>query len=187
MKARCGLPTKPSASFLGVVVVIALGLLSPSRASADINAINVSGYETFPGLPCQLDDGGDGQCRVSFRGWVGGAGPVADGWASYTGEGKVVVRVNYTGDPGFGQSVTITGGSWRLTQHGTLYAGTFSGGTVTWPVTTEDLGCGVAIARVESDLVDLSNSGFSQFLGCLHDFNPDDEIAIPPQIWGVFQ
>lgn len=187
MKTRWGLPTKKGASFLGLAVVVVLGVLSPSHAAADISAIHVSGYETFPDLPCYLDDGGDGQCRVSFRGWVGGSGPVADGWASYTGEGKVAVRVNYTGDPGFGQSVTITGGTWRLSQHGALSEGTFSGGTVTWPATTEDLGCGVAIAKVESDLVDLSTSGFSQFLGCLHDFNPEGEIAIPPQIWGTFQ
>jgi hypothetical protein len=183
MKTRWVLPTKRGTRLLGLVVVTALVLLNTGSVFADVSTINVSGYETFPGLPCKID-GEDSWCAVSFHGWFGGGGAVPGGWVSYTGQGVVVVRVNYTGQPDFGSTVTITGGTWRLADHNSLYRGTISSGTVSWPMPAKDIGCGAGIATVEANLAD---SEFSQFVGCLHDFAADDQVVIPPKIWGVFQ
>lgn len=165
------------------VVLIPVVMHSVDRVQADAEAINVSGYEAFPGLPCQREQAGE-WCNVRFYGWFGGAGAVPDGWVDYTGKGRVIVRVDYSGDPGFGNTVTITGGTWRLTDRGSLASGTISGGTVTWPLADEDIGCGDGIAKVEADLAD---GDFSRFDGCLHDFDPNGEVALPPKIWGTFQ
>jgi|LakMenEpi03Aug12_release.lakeMendotaPanAssembly.Ray.scaffolds.fasta_scaffold19666_4 hypothetical protein len=183
MKIRGSLPTKRVVSLLGLMVVCAVVVLSAGSAQADGDPINVSGYEAFPGLPCQADNG-DEWCNVRFYGWFGGEGAIPDGWVDYTGKGRVTVRVDYTGDPGFGNSVTITGGTWRLTDRGPLASGTISSGAVTWPLPDEDIGCGNGIAKVEADLAD---GDFSRFDGCLHDFEPDGAVALPPKIWGTFQ
>ena len=183
MKTTGSLPAKSVGCLLGLMLMGAVILLGAGSALAAVDPINVSGYEAFPGLPCQ-DDNGDEWCNVRFYGWFGGEGAVPDGWAAYTGKGRVTVRVNYTGDPGFGSAVTITGGTWRLTDRGPLASGTISSGTVTWPLADEDIGCGNGIAKVEADLAD---GDFSRFDGCLHDFDPDGEVAIPPKIWGAFQ
>lgn len=175
--------TQKIVSLLGLMVVWGVVLFSAGRAQADSTTINVSGYEAFPGLPCQPDQA-DEWCNVRFYGWVGGAGAIPDGWVDYTGKGRVTVRVDYSGDPGFGNSVTITGGTWRLTDGGALTAGKISSGVVTWPTPDEDIGCGDGIATVEAELAD---GAFSRFDGCLHDFDPEGELALPPKIWGSFQ
>ncbi|MCE7983028.1 MAG: hypothetical protein DYG89_17725 [Caldilinea sp. CFX5] len=183
MKTTWALLTKSGVRLLGLVVTCAVVLLSTGGALADTDAINVSGYEAFPGLPCQRDQV-DEWCNVRFYGWFGGAGAVPDGWVDYTGKGRVTVRVDYIGDPGFGSRVTITGGTWRLIDRGALTSGTISGGVVIWPLSTEDIGCGNGIATVAADLAD---GDFRRFIGCLHDFNADGEVALPPKIWGTFQ
>jgi hypothetical protein len=183
MKTSWTLLTKSGVRLLGLVVGCMVVLLGTSGALADADAINVSGYEAFPGLSCQ-PDGADGRCNVRFYGWFGGDGAVPDGWIDYTGKGRVVVRVNYVGDPGFGNRVTVTGGTWRLTDRGALASGTITSGAVTWPQPDEDIGCGHGIAKVETYLAD---GDFRRFDGCLHDFAPDGEVAIPPKIWGTFQ
>lgn len=167
----------------GAVIVFVLLFLNASRVWADLDPVNVAGYEAFPGLPCQSDDE-DRTCGVRFYGWLGGEGAVPDGWLAYTGKGRVVVRINYVGQPGFGSQVTITDGTWRLADHGPLDSGTMTSGTVTWPTAEEDMGCGVGIATVEAALAD---GEFSRFTGCLHDFDVNDGVAIPPKIWGTFQ
>lgn len=175
--------TNKRGRLLSLLIVWAVVVLSVGSAQADADAINVAGYEAFPGLPCQHDQTAE-WCNVRFYGWLGGAGAVPGGWVDYTGKGRVVVRVDYTGDPGFGNRVTITGGTWRLTDHGTRIAGAISSGAVTWPMPDADIGCGDGIATVVADLTD---GDFSQFTGCLHDFEADGEVALPPKIWGTFQ
>lgn len=182
MKTRRGLPINKVA-LLCVLVVIALGLLNAGPVVADSRVITVSGYEAFPGLPCSIADA-DSWCGVRFYGWFGGAGAVPEGWVSYTGQGRVVVRVNYSGQPGFGNSVTITGGTWRLVDQGLLASGAITGGTVTWPMPDADNGCGDGVATVEAALAD---GEFSRFLGCLQDFEADGQVAVPPKIWGSFE
>lgn len=183
MKTIGRLPISTGYYLLSLLLITLLWLYNPERAVADSNPVTVSGYEAFIGLPCQID-GEDGSCGVRFYGWFGGDGAVPDGWAAYTGIGGVVVRVNYVGEPGFGNQVTITGGTWRLTDHGPLDRGTITSGTVIWPLAEEDLGCGAGIATVETSLAD---GAFDHFVGCLHDFDVDGEVAIPPKIWGTFQ
>lgn len=153
MKTRRGLPNYKGVALLCVLVVIALGLRNSSRAIADSSAITVSGYEAFPGLPCTIA-AEDSWCGVRFYGWFGGDGAVPDGWVSYTGQGRVVVRVNYIGQPGFGNRVTITDGTWRLADHGPLAGGAITSGTVIWPLPDADIGCGDGVATVEATLAD---------------------------------
>lgn len=183
MKTRWGLPINKGVALLRVLVVIALGVLNSGRVVADSSAITVSGYEAFPGLPCAIADE-DSWCGVRFYGWFGGDGAVPDGWISYTGQGRVVVRVNYRGQPGFGSRVTITDGTWRLADHGPLAGGAITGGTVTWPLPDEDIGCGQGVATAAADLAD---GEFSRFTGCLQDFDADGQVAVPPKIWGSFE
>lgn len=183
MKRREYLPTTKGVALLYILMMIALGLLNPGHVVAESSPITVSGYEAFPGLPCSSAEE-ESWCGVRFYGWFGGSGAVPDGWVSYTGQGRVVVRVNYMGQPGFGNSVTITGGTWRLADHGAPTVGAITGGTVTWPMADEDMGCGPGVATVAADLTD---GLFSRFTGCLHDFDADGQVALPPKIWGSFE
>jgi hypothetical protein len=128
---------------------------------------------------------------VTFGGWTGGEGAVADGWTAFPGTrgGFWSATIDRKGETDLGSSVTIDGGTWKLL----LRAGfTFVklswvvlGGTVEWPAHTRDLGCGTSVAKVAAELLVTELGGApASFDGCLHDL-PAGAI-IPPLVWGTF-
>ena len=60
--------------------------------------VSVSGYELLLGSPCTINTQ-SGTCDVTFSGWTGGGGQMANGWTRVpgTGQGLWEATVNYTG------------------------------------------------------------------------------------------
>jgi hypothetical protein len=152
-------------------------------------AVNVSGYEFFPGVPCTLDTEPT-TCGVTFGGWTGGAGAVAGGWVPFPGNrlGFWKAKIDRQGTAAFGSAVTIVGGTWRLAlRQGITFivlSGIMTGGTVQWPTPGGNLTCGTNVARVTANLlVTELGSTPATFNGCLHDL-PIGTI-LPPEIWGT--
>lgn len=143
--------------------------------------VNLSGYETFIGLDCKLA-GQPGTCGVTFSGWIGGDGPVAGGWEPFPGDfqGLWNSRVDYIGQAGFGNTVFILSGRFRISfLDGHSLSGSVISGTVQWPMAGIDNGCGAGVA-----LIDVTLNRSQRFQGCLHDL-PIGSV-IPPMVWGTF-
>jgi hypothetical protein len=167
------------------VATLLLGAMS-ALAATQPGPTNVSGRETFPGIDCGTKDGQPFTCGTSFRGWIGGNGPVSEndgGWVPFPGQGgSVVVRINYLGTARVpGGSVTIKEGTWRIYFGKSYYHGKVLGGTVQWPESGSEVAgfsCGTDVAVVQASLSDDASS----FVGCL------DDIPKPiiPKIWGTF-
>ena len=147
------------------------------------SSTNLSAYEFLLGTPCTINDEA-GKCGVSFGGWMGGTGPVANGWTPFPGnkQGLWDAEINYTGSPNFGSSVTVVSGTFDLYFKGsTAISGTVTGGSVTWPSSaSDDSGCGDGVALV---MVQVTTGSPLTFRGCLHDL-PAGSV-IPPKIWGT--
>ena len=102
-----------------------------------------------------------------------------------TGQGTWSIRINYTGQPAFGNSVNIVGGTWSFLFFNTTFLhGKVVSGTVTWPtVQNPDIGCGDGVAIATANL-SLVGGGNAIVNGCLHDL-PKGQV-IPPTVWGAF-
>ena len=146
--------------------------------------VPVSGYEIFLGYNCTIN-GEAATCGATFSGWTGET--FSGGWLAFPGtrQGTWSIRVNYTGQPAFGGSVTLVGGSWRfLFISGTFLHGKLVSGTVTWPADQNtDIGCGAGVAVAEANL-SVAGGSNATVTGCLHDL-PKGSV-IPPKIWGTF-
>ena len=153
-----------------------------SVALAHNPPVNLSGYETFLGLDCKLA-GQPATCGVTFAGWIGGDGPVPGGWEPFPGDfqGLWNSSVNYIGHAGFGNTVFILSGRFRISfLDGHSLSGSVISGTVRWPMSViDDLGCGPGVA-----LIDVTLNRSQRFQGCLHDL-PAGSV-IPPMVWGTF-
>lgn len=150
---------------------------------------NLSGYEFLLGNPCTIGPMQlQGKCGVSFLGWIGGKGPVPNGWMAFPGntQGLWETTVNYIGSPGFGKQVTVAGGVFDLLfKHHAGITAMVTGGTVAWPSdATTDMGCGPGVATANLTLSS-GPGGPTAFQGCLHDL-PAGSV-IPPKIWGSLQ
>jgi len=148
------------------------------------SSTNLSAYEFLLGSACTID-GDAGKCGVTFGGWMGGGGPVANGWTPFPGskQGLWDAEINYTGSPDFGASVTVRGGNFDLYFKGSKpISGTVTGGAVSWPSSASDneYGCGDGVALVT---VQVTAGSPLTFTGCLHDL-PAGSV-IPPRIWGT--
>ena len=146
--------------------------------------VPVSGYEIFLGYNCTIK-GEAATCGATFGGWTGET--PSGGWLAFPGtaQGTWSIRANYTGQPEFGGSVTLVGGSWRfLFISGAFLHGKVLSGTVTWPADKDtDIGCGKGVATADANL-SVASGGSATVTGCLHDL-PKGSV-IPPQIWGTF-
>jgi len=145
----------------------------------------VSGYEIFLGYNCTIK-GEAATCGATFSGWTGGTGQNSGGWVPFpgTGLGTWSIRVNYTGQPAFGSSVNIVGGTWSfLLFNSTFLHGKVVSGTVTWPEEGTSSACGLNVAVAEANL-SVAGGSTTSVTGCLHDL-PKGSV-IPPQIWGTF-
>jgi hypothetical protein len=163
---------------------IATAILFVGSALAQSSVtVPVSGYELFLGYNCVIR-GVPATCGTTFSGWTG---ETSGGWLQFpgTGEGAWSVRINYTGQPMFGGSVMIVGGSWQFHfKNGTSLHGTVdSGGTVIWPDASSSMGCGNGVAVVNANL-SVFGGGPANLSGCLHDL-PKGTV-IPPKVWGTF-
>jgi hypothetical protein len=159
-----------------LMVLVGTALASPQ---------NVSGYEIFLGYKCTIK-GEAATCGATFSGWTGGTGQNSGGWVSFpgTGLGTWSIRVNYTGQPAFGSSVNIVGGTWSfLFFGGNFLHGKVLSGTVTWPQEGMASVCGLNVAVAEANL-SVAGGSTTTVTGCLHDL-PKGSV-IPPQIWGTF-
>jgi hypothetical protein len=146
--------------------------------------VDVSGIETFFGSDCTIA-GQPATCGVTFAGWIGGDGQVADGWEPPPGDfqGLWRTRVHYKDQAGFGKMVVILGGRYRIFFFdGHSLSGRVTGGTVEWPADEiTDIGCGAGVAVVNASLTSRKQS--ATFAGCLHDLPIGSTI---PMVWGVF-
>jgi hypothetical protein len=145
--------------------------------------VPVSGYEIFLGYNCTIK-GEPATCGATFGGWTGETS--IGGWVAFpgTGQGTWSIRVNYTGQPAFGGSVTLVGGKWSfLFFDGTLFHGKVVSGTVTWPQEGTPSVCGFDVAVATANL-SVAGGGSATVTGCLHDL-PKGSV-IPPQVWGTF-
>jgi hypothetical protein len=160
-----------------LIVLVGTALASPQP---------VSGYEIFLGYDCTIK-GEAATCGATFSGWTGGSGQNSGGWVPFPGteQGTWSIRVNYTGQPAFGNSVNIVGGTWSfLFFSGTFLHGKVVSGTVTWPtVQNPDIGCGDGVAVAEAHL-SVAGGSTTPVNGCLYDL-PKGSV-IPPKIWGTF-
>jgi hypothetical protein len=161
-----------------LIVLVGTALASPSDP--------VSGYEIFLGYNCTIN-GRAATCGTTFSGWTGETD--SGGWLAFpgTGQGTWSIRVNYTGQPAFGGSVTLVGGSWRflfIGETSSFLHGAVVSGTVTWPADQNtDIGCGDGVAVVDANL-SVAGGGNATVTGCLHDL-PKGSV-IPPKVWGTF-
>jgi hypothetical protein len=101
-------------------------------------------------------------------------------WPTVT-SGAWLAVINYSGSPGLGSHVDITGGTWSLNMSGTTLTGRVKEGLVTWPPSGEDLGCGTDVATFTATL--RAPKGTSGTInGCLDDTHLS--TVFPPHIWG---
>jgi hypothetical protein len=167
---------------------------------ASAQSTNFSGYELFPGVSRhmksrEVDCAFSGQkitsvdakrstTGASFSGWTDGAGD----WVSpsSTTGGLINGSVNYLGTPGFGDGqqdnyVCVTGGIWSWIQSDEGRHGKILDGYVEWPPDSsgsiDSCPPGVAVLAID---VSESRGSAGQLTGCLN-----DQLAFPPQIWGV--
>ncbi len=174
----------------GVIGALLVGVGPALAHRSPLKEINISGYEIFLGVDCQVDSQ-PAKCNDTFAGWTGGKGPVPDGWVPYSrrergvNEGSWAVSLNYTGTPGFGSSVTIIGGTWWLKfKDGHVFSGTVTGGSVQWPGENQNIGCGTNVAKVSATITVITPASASgTFTGCLHDLPAG--TVIPPKVWGT--
>jgi len=170
----------------GLLIAVFAWKFAPAVRAQAPTDINLSAYEFLLGTSCTIN-GQAGTCGVSFGGWTGGTGPVANGWTPFPGtrQGLWEATINYTGSPAFGGSVTVQSGSLDLFLKGEPpLSGSVIGGGVTWPQDTNtDIGCGAGVARVIV-AVSTESEGTLNFNGCLHDL-PAGSV-IPPKLWGAF-
>lgn len=119
--------------WVGVVSAFfqAVGWGTAGRAETDF-PVNLSGLETS-----SWHAEGDVQVDVTFEGWVGGTGPVQDGWVASPGEGglwSVVIDFCCLSTRQQQHGVTILGGSWELQlPDGDHFTGSVQSGTVRFP------------------------------------------------------
>lgn len=175
-----------------LLAFVAFFAVGATRALAiDQEGVNVSGWEFFLGVPCNLGDNEPATCGVTFGGWTGGNGAIAGGWTPFPGNRRGLwwAQIDRKGEAGFGKTVDIEGGTWELFLRKGWRVVKFSGvvldGTVQWPSQTGDLGCGISVGQVEAELLVTELGGApATFQGCLQDL-PAGTI-IPPRIWGTF-
>ena len=159
-----------------LIVLVGTALASPQP---------VSGYEIFLGYNCVIN-GEAATCGATFSGWTGGTGQKSGGWVPFPGteQGTWSIRANYTGQPAFGNSVHIVGGTWSfLFFNGTFLHGKVVSGRVTWPQEGTSSVCGLDVAVAEAHL-SVAGGSPATVTGCLHDL-PKGSV-IPPKIWGTF-
>jgi len=168
-----------------VTSVIVAGLLSVAPSFAWAEGSLFSGFELFPGI--RFDGVTIG---ATFSGWTDA--PAELSWVSFresTG-GFVSGSINYSGQPGFGHSVTIFGGNWswlEADEH-TTHSGPVKSGSVVWPTNAGatldspalfDVVCGPGVAHFNASVLDRSSNTSGAIAGCLN-----DQLTFPPKIWG---
>jgi hypothetical protein len=177
------------ASFIVLIFGLAfvnsyVALASPAAAT------NFSGYEIFPGIIFSSTANGFDGCTIApsdsgratngaaFTGWT----DKANGWVSprFSTGGIVSGSVNYIGAPGLGHTVCLTGGIWSWQRSQRIFFGSVTGGSVQWPNSGENNGCGTDIGVFIADLSVVNTQGTGEMVGCLND---ETGLHIP-KIWG---
>jgi len=163
-----------------ILAALALGGLTAALAQST-TPTTISGYEVFKGVSF-----GSTTIGATFAGWTnGGDGSSWMPIISNTG-GSWHVSANYSGDPGIGGSVDVSGGAWSLKQYGITRSGRVlkSIKGIQWPSEQQlDLGCGLGVATVNVSIA-LGNSRkpAGTISGCLNDTHLD--TVFPPEVWG---
>jgi hypothetical protein len=155
--------------------------LSPITAAAATTTTGISGLELFPGIHFGATVYG-----ATFAGWTDNVNTSAPtSWAppSIASGGSWGLTINYTGVPGAGRTVVVTGGLWSLRKaDGASYSGNVFGGTVTWPAIGANIGCGEDMAKVGLALA-IAAGGTGQVDGCLDDQHLT--TVFPPHVWST--
>jgi hypothetical protein len=167
--------------------MIFAGLLSVAPSFAWAESSLFSGFELFPGL--RLDGVTIG---ATFSGWTDA--PAELSWVPFreTTGGFVSGSINYSGQPGFGHSVSIFGGNWSWLEADdhTIHSGPVKSGAVLWPTSAASTNldsptarfgvvCGPGVAHFTASVRDASSNTIGTIDGCLN-----DQLTFPPKIWG---
>jgi hypothetical protein len=165
---------RPFAALL--LALLALTVMGAQAAFAALST-GISGVEASAGFSC-----GPGKtCGATFLGWTDSAGTWVPPNDPTVTRGAWSAVINYTGSPGLGSHVDITGGTWSLSKSGTTLAGRVKDGLVTWPQTGGNLGCGTDIATFTATLRALKGTS-GTINGCLDDTHLS--TVFPPHMWG---
>jgi hypothetical protein len=172
-----------TASKVGLVLAVAM-LASVSVAYAKPLRTGFSGYELSAGGPCPPGTPGT-TCGTSFGGWTNGPN---GHWSLLPGHGgSWAATINYSGTPGIGSAVTLTGGSWSWNpRSGPPHAGAILTGQVTWPssLSTSIDRCGPGVATINAVIAEgTSTTPGGSITGCLDDTHLS--TVFPPHIWGT--
>jgi hypothetical protein len=159
-------------------IIAILLCIAPSFATAVPDTTEFSGFELFAGI--KLDGVTIG---ATFSGWT----DTSTHWVPFTKStgGFVSGSINYSGKPGFGNSVEIFGGrwSWFEADERTIHSGPVSSGSVQWPTGSGSQvpgsDCGNGIAVFTADVADAASGATGTITGCLN-----DQLTFPPKIWG---
>ena len=166
--------------FAGAFLAVMFALVGVGSAYA-ASSTAFSGFEVFPGYHgynCPLG----ATCGTTFSGWTDGANT----WVplQQSDGGSWTASLNYTGTPGIGGAVNVTGGRWAWLQpNGTLRFGPLLRGHVSWPSSlTADIGCGSGVAQFQADIATTSHTA-GTISGCLDDTHLAQ--VFPPRVWGM--
>ena len=169
---------------MGLAPVIAIAIAIGGCASKPEPRLSygLSGYEIFPG-----NSSGSSVSGAIFSGWTHESESPWQG-ASSTG-GTWSVSADYTGKPGLGSAVKITGGRWFLTVGEAVIPGSVTGGTIVWPslLNSEllEYGCGQGVGYVTVSLTTIDGRKGS-LAGCLDDTHVFLG-TFPPKLWGTLK
>ena len=163
-----------------LAIAIALGGCATAKKAPRVS-YGLSGFEIFIG-----DREGSRTTGVLFSGWIHDTKP---SWQTESKPNSFwVVSANYTGTPGIGGSVNLTGGKWLLTAGDTVLVGTIAGGTIAWPASlnAEISGhkCGQGVGYVDVAIVTNEGHRSGKVIGCLDDTHVQFG-TFPPKIWGT--
>jgi hypothetical protein len=178
---RSDIPDCRTLMAMCLVIAIALGGCATERKAASVS-YGLSGFEIFIG-----DREGNRTTGVLFSGWVHDPKP---GWQPKSNPNSFwVVSANYTGTPGIGGSVDLTGGKWLLAAGDAVLIGTIAGGTIAWPkslnVELSGHKCGEGIGYVDVAVVnERKGHREGRVTGCLDDTHVQFG-TFPPKIWGT--
>jgi hypothetical protein len=155
-------------------LVFAMLLFAIGIASAETMKIAFSGY----GISFGRKDPARGA-----SGWTLNGSP--NGWEPRTmsNGGTVEGTVYLLGRPGLGETVRISHGNWTCKEaDGRVFKGKITGGSVRWPESESDLGCGANNGRFVADVA-LDGGGTGNISACVNDANG----LAKPLIWGNIQ
>lgn len=162
-----------------IAIVIILGGCAGTGKAPGVS-YGLAGYEIFPGK-----NSGSTTTNTLFSGWTHES---RTPWQSASSNGgNWSVSVDYTGKPGIGGGVKLTGGQWFLTVGNVVLLGRVTGGTLTWPSSLNSelsgSGCGQGVGYVTASLT-VRDGRKGKMIGCLD----DSHVFLgtfPPKLWGT--